>query len=48
MYTVGTAGFADKREPDSLYEVALVLAVVVMGLGVFLKKHYVLEEQSEE
>ena len=48
MYTVGTAGLADKMNRILYIGIALVLAVVVMGLGAFLKKHYVQEEQSEE
>ena len=44
MYTVGTAGLADKENRILYIGIALVLAVVVMGLGVFLKKHYVQEE----
>ena len=48
MYTVGTAGLADKENRILYIGIALVLAVVVMGLGAFLKKHYVQEEQSEE
>ena len=48
MYTVGTAGLADKENRILYIGIALVLAVVVMGLGAFSKKHYVQEEQSEE
>ena len=48
MYTVGTAGLADKENRILYIGIALVLAVVVMGLGAFLKKHYVQEEQIEE
>ena len=48
MYTVGTAGLADKENRILYIGIALVLAAVVMGLGAFLKKHYVQEEQSEE
>ena len=48
MYTVGTAGLADKENRILYIGIALVLAVVVMGLGAFLKTHYVQEEQSEE
>lgn len=48
MYTVGTAGLADKENRILYIGIALVLAVVVMGLGALLKKHYVQEEQSEE
>ena len=48
MYTVGTAGLADKENRILYIGIALVLAVVVMGLGAFLKKYYVQEEQSEE
>ena len=48
MYTVGTAGLADKENRILYIGIALVLAVVFMGLGAFLKKHYVQEEQSEE
>ena len=48
MYTVGTAGLADKENRILYIGIALILAVVVMGLGACLKKHYVQEEQSEE
>lgn len=48
MYTVGTAGLADKENRILYIGIALVLTVVVMGLGAFLKKHYVQEEQIEE
>lgn len=48
MYTVGIAGLADKEKRILYIGIALVLVVVVMGLGAFLKKHYVQEEQSEE
>ena len=48
MYTVGTAGLADKENRILYIGIALVLAVVVMGLGAFLKKHDVQEEQIEE
>lgn len=48
MYTVGTAGLADKENRILYIGIAIVLAVIVMGLGVFLKKHYVQEEKSEE
>lgn len=48
MYTVGTAGLADKENRILYIGIALILAAVVMGLGAFLKKHYVQEEQSEE
>ena len=41
MYTVGTAGLADKENRILYIGIALVLAVVVMGLGAFLKKPYV-------
>ena len=48
MYTVGTAGLADKENRILYIGIALVLAVVVIGIGSFLKKNYVQEEQSEE
>ena len=48
MYTVGTAGLADKENRILYIGIALVRAVVVMGVGALLKKHYVQEEQSEE
>ena len=48
MYTVGTAGLADKENRILYIGIALVLTVVVMGLGAFLMKPYVQEEQSEE
>lgn len=47
MYTVGTAGLADKENRVLYIGIAIVLAVIVLGLGAFLKKHYVQEEKSE-
>ncbi len=48
MYTVGTAGLADKENRILYIGIAIALAIIVMGLGAFLKKHYVQEEKSEE
>ncbi len=48
MYTVGTAGIADKGNRVLYIGTALILAVLVMGLGAFLKKHYIKEEQVKE
>lgn len=47
MYTVGTAGLADKENRILYIGVALALAAVVMGLGAFLKKRYMKEEQDD-
>ncbi len=47
MYTVGTAGLADRENRVLYIGIAAALAVVVLGLGVFLKKHYV-QKQPEE
>lgn len=44
MYTVGTAGFADKENRILYIGTALFLAAVVVGLGTFLKKRYIKEE----
>ncbi len=48
MYTVGTAGLADKENRLLYIGIALGLAVLVMGLGAYLKKKYVKEEQEEQ
>ena len=41
MYKVGAAGIAD-RENRSLYiGIAILLAMIVMCVGAYLKKHYV-------
>lgn len=48
MYTVGTAGLADKENRIFYIGIALVLAVLVIGLGAFLKKHYIQEEQETD
>lgn len=48
MYTVGTAGLADKENRVLYIGIALALAAVVMGIGAYLKKHYVQEEQVME
>lgn len=41
MYTVGTAGLADRENRLLYFAIAAVLAVTVMGLGLFFKKKYV-------
>lgn len=41
MYTVGTAGLADAENRFLYIGIAVVLAVVVMGLGAFFKKKYI-------
>lgn len=48
MYTVGSAGLADEENRILYIATALVLAAVVMGLGAFLKKHYIKEEQIKD
>lgn len=48
MYTVGTAGIADKENRIFYIGTALVLAMMVMGLGAFLKKRYMKEEQEDD
>lgn len=45
MYTVGTAGLSDKENRLLYIGITVILAVVVAGMGLFLKKHYV---QGEE
>ena len=44
MYTVGTAGFTDTENRWLYIGIAVVLAVLVMGIGAFLKKKYFNEE----
>ncbi len=46
MYTIGTAGLADKENRILYIGIAIVLAVVVMGVGAFLKKRYFKEESK--
>lgn len=48
MYTVGTAGLADKENRILYIGIAVGLAVVVMGIGAFLKKRYVQNEIPED
>lgn len=48
MYTVGTAGLADQENRALYIGIALFLAALVLGMGAFLKKHYVKEEQVAE
>ena len=47
MYTVGTAGLADKENRILYIGIAVVLAVLVLAMGAFLKKRYVQPEESE-
>jgi uncharacterized membrane protein YdjX (TVP38/TMEM64 family) len=46
MYTVGTAGLADEENRIIYIGIALALAVIVIGLGVFLKKRYIKTEET--
>lgn len=46
MYTVGTAGLADKENRALYIGITLLLAIAVIGLGTYLKKHYVQKEQK--
>ena len=46
MYTVGTAGLADKENRMVYMGIAAVLAIGVMGMGIFLKKRYIQEDQD--
>lgn len=48
MYTVGTAGIADKENRILYIGIAILLAVLVMGVGIFLKKKYIGEEKDGE
>lgn len=48
MYTVGTAGLADKENRVLYIGIAIVLAIVVIGIGTFLKKRYVQEGTAED
>ena len=47
MYTVGTAGLADKENRLLYIGIAVVLAVVVMIIGIILKKRYLKDELEE-
>ena len=47
MYTVGTAGLADRENRVLYFSITAVLAAVVIGLGMFFKKRYVLRETEE-
>lgn len=46
MYTIGTAGLANKENRMLYMGIAAVLAIGVMGMGVFLKKKYIQEDQD--
>lgn len=48
MYTVGTAGLAGKENRMLYIGIAIVLAIVVMGIGAFLKKRYVQKGTPED
>lgn len=48
MYTIGTAGLADGENRALYIGLTVLLAAVVIGTGVFLKKRYVQGEQKEE
>lgn len=48
MYTVGTAGLADKDNRWLYLGIAAGLAILVLGLGAFFKKKYVQGDNREE
>lgn len=48
MYTVGTAGLTDGKHRVLYLGIAVLLAVIVMGVGFFLKKRYIGEDKNEE
>lgn len=48
MYTVGMAGLTDSEHRVLYIGIAVLLAVIVMGVGFFLKKCYIGEEKDEE
>ncbi len=45
MYTIGTAGLADAENRTMYIGIAIALAVIVMGVGAFLKKRYFTEDK---
>jgi uncharacterized membrane protein YdjX (TVP38/TMEM64 family) len=47
MYTVGTAGIADRENRVLYIFIALAMAALVFGLGHFLKKRHILEDSEE-
>ena len=47
MYTVGTAGLADKENRLLYIGIAVVLAVVVTIIGIILKKRYLKDDLEE-
>ena len=47
MYTVGTAGLADKENRLFYIGIAVVLAVVVTIIGMILKKRYLKDDLEE-
>jgi len=46
MYTIGTAGLADSENRILYIGIAVVLGVLVIGIGGFLKKKYFTEENE--
>ena len=48
MYTVGTAGLADKENRVLYIGIAILLALIVTGVGIFLKKKYIGEDSDGE
>ena len=46
MYTIGTAGLADSENRVLYIGIAVLLGVMVMGIGAFLKKKYFTEENE--
>ena len=47
MYTVGTAGLADAENRWLYIGIAVILAIIVMGMGAFLKKKYFISDEVQ-
>ena len=48
MYTIGTSGLADKENRVLYISIAVILAVIVMGMGVYFKRKYVVQPGRAE
>ena len=47
MYTIGAAGLADSENRVLYIGIALFMAAAVIGIGFYLKKHYIKEGKTE-
>ena len=48
IYTIGAAGVTDRSNRITYLAIALIMAVIVIGVGILLKKRFLTEDIENE